>query len=106
MDEISREVPPDTTTGRVVEERTKGPQELLAHERGLVRDDLIVNPPRQEGEPAPRKAARPSTEADPAPESAPEAAPAGDDPVDAAAAAAAVAAEAEVVELEEDLGGE
>ena len=111
MDEISRELPPDTTTGRVVEERTKGPQELLAHERGLCREDLVVSGPRQDGEGPGRPAARAPQEPgqEPAPDEAPQAAPdaataGSDEPVDASAAAAAVAAEAEAVEIEEDLG--
>lgn len=43
MDEISRELPPDTTTRRIVEERTKGPEELVLADRGIVREDLVVN---------------------------------------------------------------
>jgi segregation and condensation protein B len=121
MDEISRELPPDTTTGHVVEARTKGPQELLAHERGLCREDLVVSGPRQEGEGPGRPAARakrapgqegpeaapeavPDAVQQAAPEGTPDAAAGNDDPVDARAAAAAVAAEADAVEIEEDLG--
>jgi segregation and condensation protein B len=42
MDEISRELPPDTTSPRLAEERQKGPEEVQLHERGQVRDDLVV----------------------------------------------------------------
>ena len=102
MDEISRELPPDTTTGRIVEERSKGPEELAVHERGMSREDLVVSDPRSPGVP-PDSAARPAAE----PESSQDATDVPDvtsDPVDANAAAAAVAAEAEIVEIEEDLG--
>ena len=42
MDEISRELPPDTTTSNEPRERQKGPEELVAFERGQVADNLVV----------------------------------------------------------------
>jgi segregation and condensation protein B len=43
MDEISRDLPPDTTTRRVTDERTKGPEELVLADRMRVREDLVVS---------------------------------------------------------------
>jgi segregation and condensation protein B len=42
MDEISRELPPDTTTSNEPRERQKGPEELVAFERGQVAENLVV----------------------------------------------------------------
>ena len=42
MDEISRELPPDTTTSSPNAERAKGPEELLRFERGQVDEHLVV----------------------------------------------------------------
>jgi segregation and condensation protein B len=121
MDEISRELPPDTTTRRIVEDRTKGPEELVLADRGVVREDLVVNDslPEEPQRPTPAEvlASRLPTDAFAAPveaiESAPPAdvaesapAPAATDGIDPAAAAAAVAEEAEVVEIEEELAAE
>lgn len=42
MDEISRELPPDTTTSNEPRDRQKGPEELVAFERGQVAENLVV----------------------------------------------------------------
>lgn len=42
MDEISRELPPDTTTSNEPRDRQKGPEELVAFERGQVAESLVV----------------------------------------------------------------
>ena len=42
MDEISRELPPDTTTSNEPRERQKGPEELVAFERGQVAENLVA----------------------------------------------------------------
>ena len=42
MDEISRELPPDTTTARPTAERSKGPEELIAFERAQISAELVV----------------------------------------------------------------
>lgn len=131
MDEISRDLPLDTTTGAAVDRhRTKGPEELVLAERGVSADDLIVSDAsaprnRMTGESIPEGA----TPAEPLPEVStadarlvdepmvdepvadlpgaelpPAGVPVADtDGIDAAAAAAAVAAEQEVAEIEEDL---
>jgi segregation and condensation protein B len=96
MDDILREQPADTTSGRLPVERTKGPEELVVRQRGEVHEDCVSDDGgrkrrRDGGEPA-------EQEAHPLPE---QAAPAADDAIDEAAAAAAVAAEADTVEIEE-----
>ena len=53
MDEISRDLPADTTTPRTPIDRgvggdAKGPEELLAFERSTVADDLVVRDRRRE----------------------------------------------------------
>lgn len=42
MDEISRELPPDTTTTNGPRELPKGPEELVAFERGQTAENLVV----------------------------------------------------------------
>ena len=42
MDEISRELPPDTTTTTGPRELPKGPEELVAFERGQTAENLVV----------------------------------------------------------------
>lgn len=135
MDEISRELPPDTTTRRIVEERTKGPEELVLADRGIVREDLVVNDavpdeplrptpaevlasrlptgglPSPAGDPEPTPAEEPVAEAPvvdapAAEESVVAPEPAADETIDPAAAAAAVAEEAEVAEIEGELAAE
>ncbi len=119
MDEISRELPPDTTTPRTSPERSKGPDELVAFERGrTAEDDLVVNDPgpNQPGAnaPAPNGVPLPSAREirlrrDPGEDSSPiemptrEAAEEAGTGIDPGAAAAAVAAEADTVEIDEDL---
>lgn len=108
MDDISREVPPDSIDVASPRERGKGPAELVAFERGITDGDLVVKDPmdaRPVG-PAedPRDLRLPSLQGT---ESAGEV-PASDvrpsDEIGAEAAAAALAAEAEVVEMEEEIG--
>jgi len=120
MDEISRELPPDTTTSTRHEAGSarKGPEELLRFERGQV-DESVVNRfagpgggntaggnPGDGSDPAERgpadRADSDSAEAADAPDSPDELAE-RDDGVDADEAAAAVAAEAEVAEVEQVL---
>jgi segregation and condensation protein B len=115
MDEISRDVPADTTTAREPAARTKGPEELVAFERGVTADDLVVRA-RPEvavsataaGEPgdAPWQPVdeTPADEAGAGPEAGETTA--GDGAVDASEAEAAVAAAADVAEIEEDLGAD
>jgi segregation and condensation protein B len=96
MDDISREQPADIVPGASQPGATKGPEELQAFERGHLAEDLVVSDvPRRigEGQRTPR-------------ETPPDRAPVPEEPpvIDAAAAAEAVAAEADAVELEEDLG--
>ena len=43
MDDISRELPPDSTGATPVSERQKGPEEYAQFERGRVDEDLVVN---------------------------------------------------------------
>jgi segregation and condensation protein B len=45
MDEISRELPADASQPRAVVERTKGPDEFAAFDRGIAAEDLVVNEP-------------------------------------------------------------
>jgi segregation and condensation protein B len=92
MDDISRELPPDTTAADVPVARSKGPEELLAFERGERAADLVVSEPRPDDEPAAEPNPRFRL---PAPDAT---------AIDPAAAAAALAAEAEAVEIEADLG--
>ena len=64
MDEISRDLPPDTTTRRVTDERTKGPEELVLADRLRVREDLVVTTNnRCGGGDTPEPAAEPTAEA-------------------------------------------
>ena len=102
MDDISREQPVDETSGRGQAAPIKGPEELLARERSEIAEDLVVSPSPRRGDDGERRRRVPPPE----PESADAAAPPPDDAntIDAAAAAAALAAEAEAVEIEEDLG--
>jgi segregation and condensation protein B len=108
MDEISRDVPADTTTARPAGARTKGPEELVAFERGVVADDLVVRPRPELGvnDPAQPAAGDAAAQPDgPQPGGSDDQADAGDAAVDAGDAAAAIAAEAETAAIEEDLGG-
>jgi segregation and condensation protein B len=107
MDDISRDLPPDTTCARVVEEQTRGPRELLLHERAQLQERLVVRPEERPAEGAERGAplgervlpvAEPTA---PAPEPA-----AGDEEALAIAPellAAALAEEAEKAEIGEEL---
>lgn len=120
MDEISRDLPADTTTTHTPAERSKGPEELLAFERGSVADDLVVRsrfslaaetgmpPLASDGPPPDRRAEEGQTPEAQTPEArTPEEEAAVDtSAVDAGEAAAAVAAEAGTAEIEEDLGAE
>ena len=107
MDEITRDLPPDTTTPTPgtsdaatskPRDHGKGPEELLAFERGQIADHLVVRS-RVSSEPVEESA--PQTEMS---QSEQMMLPDPEQPIDAAAAAAAVAAEAEVAAIEEDLG--
>jgi segregation and condensation protein B len=100
MDEISRDGPVDTTTARASAPRTKGPEELVAFERGIVAEDLVV---RARPEPD-VSAADPTPAPQPDEPGAADAAPA--DGVDAREAEAVVAAAEDVAAIEEDLGGD
>lgn len=94
MDEITRDLLPDTTTTRTTRDHGKGPEELQAFERGQIAehrladhrlaDDRVVRPHSPEG--AEDTMTPPESEIDPV------------------AAAAALAAEAETAAIEEDLG--
>src|SRR5688572_7877343 len=118
MDEITRDLPPDTTSPSSGTPETgtsatgtsttgtsrhrghgKGPEELLALERGQIADHLVVRSRISES------SGGESTHAEPAHEGEQMMLPEQPEPeIDAAAAAAAVAAEAEVAAIEEDLG--
>ena len=99
MDEISRDLPADTTTKPDLAERSKGPEELLTFERGAVADDLVVrNRFASTDTPSeamsllpiePEPDAEPEPEAELPPEVPPDEAPAGTDATGDAAAAAA-----------------
>lgn len=125
MDEISRDLPADTTTSQPLVERAKGPEELVAFERRTVAEQLVVRDRFASLGSESGMSGMMPIEPDPAPESAADlpvdlpadlpvdaaaseanAASATSDPnvVDAGEAAAAVAAEADTAELEEDLG--
>jgi segregation and condensation protein B len=116
MDEISRELPIDSTTAPPVSEVTKGPAELVAYERSTVAENLVVRDRLSPSAPAESlvsgpAAGEPSSEGEASPPAA-EVIPDADAPelpapeVDAGAAAAAIAAEADTAEIEEDLGGD
>lgn len=131
MDEISRELPPDTTTpnraepapaSREIGTGSKGPEELLRFERAQITEHLVVRarfcleaamselPPAGEERPGEEPAAQPEA-IQPAEVSPADAEPvvADGEPVGLAdgidhdAALRAVAAEADVAEIEEDL---
>jgi segregation and condensation protein B len=120
MDEISRELPPDTTTGSSTREHRKGPEEVVAFERGEQREDLVVRDrfgaPAAEvpvsDETVPAGPAAPEPEGgrpeEPAAKSVPETGPetVAEAAFDEQAVADAVAQGEEVVEIEEDLGAE
>jgi segregation and condensation protein B len=90
MDEISRDPTLDAAAPRAASGRSRGPEEVVAYERGQRAEDQLGHG---------RLPAVAATDAvNDAAAEAPEAA------VDAAAAAAAVAAEAAAAEIEEDLG--
>jgi segregation and condensation protein B len=132
MDEISRELPIDTTTGRTDAEPGKGPAELVAFERNTVAENLVVrsrfepsseptgepdgmgalavNPDTSETPDNPEASRAPSPAGEPVPEApetgaetAPEAVEeTAPEAVDAAAAAQAIAAEAETAVIEDE----
>lgn len=121
MDEISRELPIDSTTAPPVSEVVKGPAELVAYERSTVAENLVVRDRLSASAAEPVVSAAPgdsqAREANPDGEVPPPAAeiPDADGPaaavgsageVDAAAAAAAIAAEADTAGIEEDLGSD
>jgi len=105
MEDITREVPADTTPTPSSDDRGqagvgKGPEELVRHGRGNVADALVVRDRMAIDAAAPAMA--------PIEIDAPEAggpAPAAEG-VDAEVAAAAVAREEDTVAIEEDLGGD
>lgn len=104
MEDITREVPADTTPTPSSDDRGqasvgKGPEELVRHERGNVADDLVVRDRMAVDDAAPEMA---PIEVDEAERADGDAA----DGVDAEAAAAAVAREEDTVAIEEDLGGD
>jgi segregation and condensation protein B len=111
MDDISRDLPTDATTGHTPTDRSKGPDEVVAFERDRVADDLVVRDRLGAllGEPLMAMGPR-DHESDPEPAPTPDAGPAAEAPavpvdgIDAGAAAAAIAAEAETAAIEEDLG--
>ncbi|HZN39090.1 MAG TPA: SMC-Scp complex subunit ScpB [Planctomycetota bacterium] len=126
MDEISRELPDPAP--RMHWERSRGPEELQAFERGQMADNLVVNdaddgrrrgaarepedPGRDDAtvpsdrEPGLRRGRR-KAQPDEVPDAPVDPASAGlDDEVDPAHAAAAAAAGEEVAEIEDDLVGE
>ncbi len=105
MDDISRDVPADTTAARPQAARTKGPEELVAFERGIVADDVVVRQPREvvagaATDPAPGAERAVSEPAGNVPDAT------EPDGIDARDAAAVVAAAEEVAAIEEDLGGD
>ena len=133
MDEISRDLPPDTTstrgtTARGSEVPAKGPEELLAFERNRVADLAeggmtsgsrfsLPEPDDLPAEPDDLPAGAeggagavdpgPVADASPGSDAGAQDAPAIDTPaIDAEAAAAALAAEAEVAEIEEEIAGD
>lgn len=92
MDEITRDLPPDTTTSRTPRDHGKGPEELQAFERGQIADhrlagDRVVR--RHSAEPEAGVTMTPTE---------PE--------IDPVAAAQALAAEAHTAAIEEELGGD
>ena len=119
MDEISRELPPSP---RPHWERSRGPEELQAFERGQLADNLVVNdmdegrrrgaaregsedPGRDDATvPSDREAVRRGRRKAPPDEVPADPAAGLDDEVDPAQAAAAAAAGEEVAEIEADLG--
>lgn len=119
MDEISRELPIDTTTGHIEPPTTKGPEELVAFERRRMAEALVVRDrlaphvapaedvvtTQPDGEP--NRGARAPQPVEPAASVSPRPESGVGEPgaVDAAAAADAIAAEAETAAIEEDLGG-
>jgi segregation and condensation protein B len=119
MDDISRELPPDSTSADASARRGKGPDELVDFERAQVGEQQVggrdlageVGGRVVSGrptEPAPSDDAESGGDERAAPRFRlpPERTDDGDETptIDAAAAAAALAAEAEAVEIEEDLG--
>ena len=106
MEDITREVPADTTPTPSSDDRGqasvgKGPEELVRHERGNVADDLVVRDRILVDDAAPAMA---PIEIDP-PDSA-EPVEEAEEVFDADAAAAAVAREEDTVAIEEDLAGD
>ncbi len=103
MEDITREVPADTTPTPSSDDRGqasvgKGPEELVRHERGNVADDLVVRDRILVDDAAPAMA---PIEIDP-----PDSAEPVEEVFDADAAAAAVAREEDTVAIEEDLAGD
>lgn len=118
MDEISRDLPPDTTSARGTAPRGKGPEELLAFERNRISGEAVVSEgsrfsvpepdPELPQEPLPEPpppASEPAAEAESVDAEIAEVADAVPE-IDAAAAAAALVAEAEVAEIEEEVLGD
>lgn len=115
MDDISRDLPPDTTSADAsvrpggATRAGKGPDELRAFERDQVAEDRLVSglppdeqPPAGGDQSAPRfRLPEPADAEQPQAEESQAIEP---QEIDPAAAAAALAAEAEAVEVEEDLG--
>lgn len=106
MDEISRDVPPDATDVTPTPERTKGPEEAVVFDRGRTSEDLVVSDRRTEPrEIDPMRRILPHVAAQDGSAAAASDAPAapGADVIAPDLAAAAVAAEAEAVEMEEEI---
>ena len=97
MDEISRELPDPAP--RMPWQRSRGPEELQAFERGQMAEDLVVN----DADDGRRRGGSRRKVDDVAPAGTDPAAVGPDDEVDPAHAAAAAAAGEEVAEIEADL---
>lgn len=113
MEDITREVPADTTPTPSSDDRGqasvgKGPEELVRHERGNVADDLVVRDRMAVDDAGPAMAPIEVDEPEGANGDADSVVSESVDSesVDADAAAAAVAREEDTVAIEEDLGGD
>lgn len=110
MDDISREAPQDSTDVASPRESGKGPAELVAFERGITDGDLVVKDPAAKDAGGPVDDLRNLRFPTPVEPDAVSKVPADDaqpsDEIGADAAALALAAEAEVVEMEEEIGAE
>ena len=104
MDEISRELPPDTTTAQPSVERSKGPEELIAYERGQISSELVVRDRLGDAMLRPLSAMHPGEpEVEPAPAAEPAAAPAAAGEVAAVEAGEALTEAATTADAEADV---